>query len=105
MSRTTQSPKRPGFTAGLLILASLAAPLAVSEAQGPTPERALLNTIPVAYRVLVAGTEPTPLDGDRVLLGRAAPSTRGTPSRATESQEAAFLVDGERALRTSAVGR
>jgi hypothetical protein len=102
MSRTTQSPKRPGFTAGLLILASLAAPLAISEAQGPTPERALLNTIPVADRVLVAGIESTPLDGDRVLLGRMAAPTWGTPSRATASREAVFVVDGERALRISA---
>jgi hypothetical protein len=105
MSRTTQTPKRPGFTAGLLIVASLAAPLAISEAQGPSPERALLNVIPVGYRLVGAGVESIPLDGDRALLGRTAATTWGSPSRGTESREAAFLVDGERALRTSAVGR
>ena len=67
MSRTAYShAHRPLVVTGLLLV-SLAASAATAPAQSPTPDRALLNRVPVStYRVVAAGNQsPTALDGDR----------------------------------------
>ena len=67
MSRTTRShPRRPLAVTGLVLI-GLAASAATTQAQSPTPDRALLNRIPAAtYRVVAAGNQsPTAIDGDR----------------------------------------
>ena len=99
MSRTAQSPTRRPFAASLLALAGLASPLATSHAQGPSPERALLNSVPGAFRVVVVGNEPPSptIDGNRALLGRSA-SVTDTPIFATRSHGDVLVVDGEQAL-------
>ena len=66
MSRTAYShPHRPLVVTGLVLL-GLAASAATSPAQRPTPDRALLNRVPVSmYREVAAGNQtPTTLDGD-----------------------------------------
>ena len=66
MSRTTRShPRRPLVVTGLVLI-GLAASAATTQAQSPTPDRALLNRIPAAtYRVVAAGNQsPTSTDGD-----------------------------------------
>ena len=66
-SRTTRShSRRPLVMTGLALIA-LAASAATTQAQSPTPDRALLNRIPAAtYRVVAAGNQsPTAIDGDR----------------------------------------
>jgi hypothetical protein len=98
MSRTTQSHKRQPFAAGLLVaLAGLASPLATSQAQGPSPERALLNSIPVSFGIAVGSESPTAIDGDRALLGRSA-AVLGAPSLASRFHADALVVNGEQAL-------
>jgi hypothetical protein len=67
MSRTTRSrPRRPLVVTGF-ILTALAASAATTQAQSPTPDRALLNRIPAAmHRVVAAGKQsPTAIDGGR----------------------------------------
>ena len=67
MSRTTRShPRRPLVATGLALI-GLAASAATTQAQSPSPGRALLNRIPAAtYRVVAAGNQsPTAVDGDR----------------------------------------
>jgi hypothetical protein len=67
MSRTAHShPRQPLVVTGLVLL-GLAASVATTPAQSPTPDRALLNRIPAAtYRVVAAGNRsPTAPDGDR----------------------------------------
>ena len=67
MSRTTRShPRRPLVVTGLVLI-GLAASAATTQAQSPTPERALLDRIPLATdRGVAAGNQsPTAVDGDR----------------------------------------
>jgi hypothetical protein len=79
------------------VLAGLVAPLA-AHAQGVSPVRALLNTIPAAYRVVVIDNESpsTVIAGEQALLGRVAAPTVG--SLAAWSPQEAPVVSGERAL-------
>ena len=74
MSRTTRShPRRPLVATGLALI-GLAASAATTQAQSPTPERALLNRIPAAtHRVVAAGNQsPIAIDGDRADLAKSA---------------------------------
>jgi hypothetical protein len=67
MSRATRSlPRRPLALTGLALIA-LAASAAATQAQRPSPDRALLDRMPVATsRVVAAGNQsPTAVDGDR----------------------------------------
>jgi hypothetical protein len=80
-----------------LALAGLLVPLA-AHGQSISPERALLNAIPAAYRVVVLGDESTTprIDGEQALLGRRVGDA--APSLASWSPGAAEIVSGEQAL-------
>jgi len=84
-------------SAAALALAGLVTPLA-AHAQSVSPERALLNTIPTTYRVVVVdnGSPSSVIDGERALLGRVAAPT--VQSLAAWSPGEAPVVSGERAL-------
>jgi hypothetical protein len=66
-SRTTRSRPRRPLVVTALALIGLATSAATTQAQGPTPDRARLDRIPVAtVDVVAAGTQsPAAVDGDR----------------------------------------
>jgi hypothetical protein len=67
MSRITRSHRRRPLLVTGLVLFGLAASAANTQAQSPTPDRALLNRIPIAtYHVVSTSSQsPTAIDGDR----------------------------------------
>lgn len=109
MSRTARShPRRPFVVTGL-VLVGLAASAATTQAQSPTPDRALLNRIPAAtYRVVAAGNQsPTALDGDRAKSAYFAEFTGvGADGRDMVWRGAvAGAAEGELTVRLAHVGR
>jgi len=91
----TQRPFLIVGLAGLAVFATRAAPAA---AQSITPERALLNAVPAAYRV-VSDIETPAVDGERALLGHSASGAHDVASLATRSEVEPPAIDGDRALR------
>jgi len=67
MSRTPRSHPRRSIVATGLVVIGLVATAALTQAQSPAPDRALLNRIPVAtYRVVATGNQsPIDIEGDR----------------------------------------
>jgi hypothetical protein len=100
MSYPIQFPISRAFAPALLALAAIAAPAATTQAQSITSERALLNPVPVAYRVVVvgAGSPIAGVDGERALLGRWTAGASATPSLAVASEGEWRVIDGEQAL-------
>lgn len=100
MSHTTHShAPRILAVAGLLGFASLVAP-AATQAQSISPERALLNTIPViSYSAItIAADRSRAVDSEWALLGRSTAAVRSQSTALIGSLEKVRPVDGERAL-------
>jgi hypothetical protein len=109
ISRTTRSlPRRPLALTGLALIA-LAASAATTEAQRPTPDRALLDRSPVATsRVVAAGTQaPAAVDGDPVESAYFAEFTSVGPEGGDMVWRGAVAgaVVGELTVRLARVGR
>jgi hypothetical protein len=98
MSHTTHIQSR-SVVAALFAVAGLIA-TSTAHAQDITPERALLNSIPPAYSVIVVGNDVvTPvIDGDRALLGRFMLGTSIGSSTLARSTDGNLVITGERAL-------
>ena len=82
----------------IFALGAAVAPFGTARAQ-VTPQRALLNHVPVPYQVEIvdARTTSIPIDGERALLGRS--GTEFTAAIDTAVQYAgASVINGERAL-------
>jgi hypothetical protein len=101
-TRTLSLTERPLLIVGLAGLAVSATRAVPAAAQGVTPERALLNAVPAAYRV-VSDTEAPAIDGEQALLGHSANGGHDVPSLATQSEVESPAVDGDRALRAIVV--
>ena len=81
---------------GLAALVTLAAPAA---AQGVSPERALLNVVPLPYAVVVQPQSSVPqVDGGWALLAHTAPGRPAVPGVATRWVEETPAITAERAL-------
>lgn len=109
ITRTTRSlPRRPLALTGLALIA-LAASAATTEAQRPTPDRALLDRSPVATpRVVAAGTQaPAAVDGDPVESAYFAEFTSVGPEGGDMVWRGAVAgaVVGELTVRLARVGR
>ena len=109
ISRTTRSlPRRPLALTGLALIA-LAASAATTEAQRPTPDRALLDRSPVATsRVVAADTQaPAAVDGDPVESAYFAEFTSVGPEGGDMVWRGAVAgaVVGELTVRLARVGR
>jgi hypothetical protein len=101
-ARTLSLTERPLLIVGLAGLAIFATRAVPAAAQGVTPERALLNAVPAAYRV-VSDIETAAVDGEQALLGHSASGGHDVPSLATQSEVESPAVDGDRALRAIVV--